>query len=219
MITIYLIENNVNKKKYVGQTNQSLKKRFSRHCWNCSSGKMVISQAIQKYKKENFSIKAIDFASSLEEGNEKEVYWVNFYNCISPNGYNLKAGGRKFSTFSNETKEKISKSNLGKKVSEETKKKLSDSHKGYKVKESTKSKLSKINKGKKPHKNTNLGASLKNSKKYLFLSPEGFETEIFNMRQFCINNGLHLSAIHRVINKEASHHKGWKFIKYLEKNL
>lgn len=172
MITIYLIENTINEKKYVGQTNQPLEKRFSRHCWNCSSKKMVISQAIQKYKKENFSIKAIDFASSLEEGNEKEVYWANFYNCISPNGYNLKAGGRKFSTFSNEAKEKISKSNLGKKVSEATKKKLSDSHKGYKVKESTKDKLSKINKGKKPHKNTNLGASLKILKNIYFYLPK-----------------------------------------------
>jgi hypothetical protein len=48
-----------------------------------------------------------------------------------------------------ETKEKISKSNLGKKMSEETRKKLSLSHIGHKVSQETKEKISRYNKGKK----------------------------------------------------------------------
>lgn len=217
MIKIYLITNLINNKKYVGQTIQSIKKRWQRHCWKSTLVKndYPIRNAINKYGKENFSIKQIDEALSLEEANEKEVYWGNYYNVISPNGYSLKLGGRRHTHFSEETKLKISKSNKGKKASPETIQRLSDSHKGIKPTEETKLKISNHFKGKKSHENTNTAASQKNCKKYLFMSPEGIEIEIVNMKIFCHNNKLTHGLMIDLIKGRRKEYKGWQFIKDL----
>ena len=92
MALIYKITNRVNNKVYIGQTTQPLYKRWWRHCHN--GKKSVIGSAIAKYGKENFTIEVIDTGTSLEELNEKEIYWINHYNSISPNGYNIAGGGR-----------------------------------------------------------------------------------------------------------------------------
>ncbi len=221
MFIIYLIINRINNKKYIGQTILTVSERWNRHCWSCTikSKKMIISTAIEKYGRNNFYIFEIDYATTLEESNRKEVFWGLFYNTLSPSGYNLKLGGRKYSVISEETKRKISIAHQGRKASSETLKKLSKSHMGHKVTEETKIKLSNINKGKKSHTNANIACSVKTSKKYLFISPQGQRIEILNMRRFAKENNLHLSAIHRVINGEQDNHKGWKFVKYLEKDM
>lgn len=219
MIKIYLITNDFNDKKYVGQTIKELSVRFTRHCWSSEYKKnMPIGLAIKKHGREHFKIELIEEVADLETANQQEVFWVNHYDCFSPNGYNLKAGGRKYLHMSQETKDKLSKSNKGKKRSEETKKRLSDSHKGYSPSDETKKKLSEFYKGKTPHKNTALGASLKNSKKTLWISPDDDEVEITNMRKFSQENNLNLSCIHKVIRGESPNHKGWRFVKYLDKD-
>lgn len=212
MITLYLISNNKNEKKYVGQTIQTLEQRFRRHCWSSTlkSNNTAISGAILKYGKENFEIKQIDTAISLEEANRKEVYWAEFYNCFSPNGYNLKAGGRIYVKLSEETKLKIKLGNLGKKASPETIKKLSESHKGFKVSEETKKKLSSINKGKKPHKNTIQAIKEKSCKKYILISPSNEEILVINMKEFCIKNKLYPSNMCLVVKGKIESYKGWR---------
>ncbi len=87
---IYKIKNNINGKVYIGQTNSSLSHRISQHL---HSKKSLVSKAIIKYGIENFDISVIDEADSREELNKKEIYWIKYYNCISPNGYNLDEGG------------------------------------------------------------------------------------------------------------------------------
>lgn len=219
MITIYLIQNSINDKKYVGQTIKSLGIRFARHCWASEYKKnMPISSAIKKYGKEKFFIAQIDSASTLEEANAKEVFWANYYKCFSPYGYNLKAGGRKTCHMSEETKRKIAKANTGKKASEETKRKLSESHKGHVPSVETRQKLSDHFKGKPTHPNTKLGASLKNAKKYLFLNPQGEEVEINNMKRFCLEQHPELipSGMCEAIKGRFSHHRGWVFIKLIK---
>ena len=117
---IYKATNKINGKVYVGQTVKTLESRWKRHCgkWGCGA----ISKAIKKYGSENFTVEKIDCAESKNGLNEKEKYWVDFYGCISPKGYNLKSGGDQV-TFSEETKKKISDSHKGKKASLETKEK------------------------------------------------------------------------------------------------
>ncbi len=212
MIKIYLITNLINNKKYVGQTIKSIELRWKRHCWSCTlkANRLAISGAIKKYNKENFKIEQIDYANSLEEANKKEVYWANFYNCFCPNGYNLKAGGRKYIYVSEETKIKIGNSNRGKKISEETRKRLSDSHKGIKLTEEAKQKLSILNKGKKPHKNTQLGASQKVCKKYLLISPENIIVEVVNMKKFCKEKNIHPASMSAVVQGHKESCKGWR---------
>lgn len=217
--TIYLIINNVNNKKYVGQTIVSLDKRWSRHCWTCTlkAKRQAITEAISKYGKSKFNIFEIDYAESLEESNKKEVFWGIFYNTLSPNGYNLKLGGRKYSEMSQETKMKISKANKGKKASSKTRKRLSISHRGYKHKIETREKLSRINKGRAPHVNAINACREKNSKRYLLLSPQGEEIEVTNMRLFCKNNKLSNTRMSNLVTGLAKNYKGWSFLKRLEK--
>jgi group I intron endonuclease len=208
---IYKITNNINSKIYIGQTIDSLDKRWKRHNWKCTTNRnaMAITSAIKKYGKENFTIEEIDKAENLTELNEKEVYYIKLYNSISPNGYNLTSGGDN-KRLSEETKIKISKSNKGRKISEETRKKLSESHKGIRMKDSTKKKLSIANKGKKPSLNTIKGSIEHNQKTYTMMSPNGEIITFTNMKLFCKENNLSNSKLCLVASGKIKSHKGWK---------
>jgi len=82
---IYKTTNELNKKMYVGQDTHNNQNYFG-------SGILIV-RAIKKYGKENFKREIIDFAESIGELNEKERYWIKFYNCKFPDGYNLTDGG------------------------------------------------------------------------------------------------------------------------------
>jgi group I intron endonuclease len=122
---IYKITNKINNKVYIGQTTQSLKKRFQVHCGIATRnyGISYINRSICKHGKENFIIDEIDSAANIEELNEKEKYWISFYNSTNPEfGYNLMSGGNN-SKHSEETKKLISEKK--KNPSIETRKKMS----------------------------------------------------------------------------------------------
>ena len=57
---IYLINNNINGKQYIGQTISTIKHRWGQHT-SCRNGhhNMQVVAAINKYRKENFSINEI----------------------------------------------------------------------------------------------------------------------------------------------------------------
>lgn len=137
---IYRIHNSITGKDYIGQTIRSLEERTAEHIRKTNS---VISKAIRKYGIENFVIEEIDSASTIEELNEKEIYWISKYNSIVPNGYNQCIGGGNTCGFHHreESKKKmsISKSKIytgknnpfyGKKHSDESKQKMSSQRKG-----------------------------------------------------------------------------------------
>lgn len=89
---IYKITNKINGKCYIGQTIMSTpKKRWTAHC--CRTSKSIISQAIQKYGKENFTFEVIAEASSLEELNEMEKFNIAANRSLAPEGYNIASGG------------------------------------------------------------------------------------------------------------------------------
>jgi len=206
---IYLLKNKLNGKCYVGQTIKTLEERIYRHKYKSDNKKMPISSAIKKYKFENFESTVLKECFSQEELDTSEIYFVNSLNTWAPNGYNLRAGkGR--GALSEETKRKIGLGNKGKKASDETKKKLSEAHKGFKVSEITKKKLSIINKGKKPHINTNIGASLKNSKHYILINPQGELINVFNMKKFCKENNLQNSNMSSLVRGKIKSYKGYR---------
>lgn len=120
---VYKITHKLSGKCYIGQTRTSLKERWIRHC-NPSSECIAISRALQKYGKTAFIIEIIAQYNTLEDLNNAEEYYINFYNCLSPNGYNLQTGG--FShCHTEETKRKISKTLSGRPRPEEVKRKIS----------------------------------------------------------------------------------------------
>ena len=120
---IYKITNIQNNKVYIGQTIRPVKDRFHRHINDAINNILDthFARAIRKYGKENFSIEIIDEATDQNELNQKEQYWIRYYNSIE-NGYNEtdainKCGGNTYKSKTNEEmnviKEKIRASKLG----------------------------------------------------------------------------------------------------------
>ena len=107
---IYKITNKITGKCYIGQTIQSLQRRWYKHCHDnrCPA----LRDAIKKYGQDNFTIEVIDTATTIDELNEKEIYWISFYNSLVPNGYNLQTGGKN-SRCAESTKKKLSELNRG----------------------------------------------------------------------------------------------------------
>ena len=110
---IYKITNKINGKIYIGQSIHP-EKRFVTHCHKNKKHKSLISDAIQKYGKENFILEIIGW---FKDYNEKEKYYIQYYRSLAPYGYNIAEGGENppigrgennsFAKISNETSKKI----------------------------------------------------------------------------------------------------------------
>ena len=120
---IYKITNIQNNKVYIGQTIRPIEDRFHRHINDAMNNILDthFARAIRKYGKENFTITIIDKATFQDELNQKEQYWIKYYNSIE-NGYNetdaiSKCGGNTYQSKTPEEmsviKEKIRVSKLG----------------------------------------------------------------------------------------------------------
>ena len=89
MITIYKITNRLNRKIYVGQTKQSIEKRFLQH----SKTNSPLGNAMRSCGLENFTIEVIEECETQDQANRQERFWINALNCKMPNGYNRSNGG------------------------------------------------------------------------------------------------------------------------------
>jgi hypothetical protein len=89
---IYRVTNMINGKQYIGQTSRTLEKRWIEHC-SASSGCVALHNAILKYGRENFKVEQIDIALDQVELDYKEIKYIELYNTLAPNGYNLTKGG------------------------------------------------------------------------------------------------------------------------------
>jgi len=130
MYFIYVIENLVNGKMYVGQT-INLESRRRAH-FSPSSKCPYICNAVKKYGKENFDFVLLEALPTIEISNEREKYWIEFLGTLSPRGYNLRYGGDAGGRPSQETIEKVRKGNLGRIHSEEEKERRAASLRGRK---------------------------------------------------------------------------------------
>lgn len=106
---IYKVTNKINGKIYIGQTSESLKRRWYRHCKLSYSNCRFLVRAINKYGKENFIVEEICKCSSIEEMNEREIFYIKELNSLVPSGYNLMTGGNNCFA-SDESKKKNSES-------------------------------------------------------------------------------------------------------------
>lgn len=86
---IYIIKNDINDKVYIGQSLDA-EQRFKSHCRG-NYDNSIIDAAIQKYGKSHFYYEIIE--SQITNYNERERYWIFYYNSIMPNGYNILEGG------------------------------------------------------------------------------------------------------------------------------
>ena len=150
--TIYVHVNKTNGKMYIGQTCQdNLNDR-----WNNGLGYKGCTRfynAIQKYGWDCFEHIVIFTNLSSDMANIIEEELIQKYETTDDRyGYNIKFGGNNMKHLE-ETKEKISLSHIGKKLSKETKRKIKENHAdfsgenhpryGKKLSKKTKKKISK----------------------------------------------------------------------------
>lgn len=119
---VYVHQNKINGKRYVGITNNTSKRWYGKgkHYNGCP----YFYSAIQKYGWDNFAHEVIVRGLTLAEASEMEQYYIAKYKtCDKEYGYNLTRGGQNAPTMlgkhhSEETKRKIGEGNRGKKHSE-----------------------------------------------------------------------------------------------------
>lgn len=122
---IYKIINKVNGKIYVGQTTETIERRFKRHMgYQKDKHDTKFYRAVRKYGVENFYIELIEEVNSKEELDIREEFWIKELNSID-DGYNTALG-------------KIGGDTLSKNPNlESIKKKISNGKKGGKNPQST----------------------------------------------------------------------------------
>lgn len=92
MAFIYRITNKINDKSYIGKTIQTLIERFDDHKYQSKYKDTYFYRAIKKYGIEQFHIETI-CECSINDIDEKEKYYIDRYNTLAPNGYNITVGG------------------------------------------------------------------------------------------------------------------------------
>lgn len=101
---IYVTTNHINGKKYIGQRKYDKQGKWKEYL---GSG-IILSRAIKKYGKENFSKQIIEECKTKEELNLKEKYWINHFDAVnSDNFYNIADGGDGGNTLSGYTEKQL----------------------------------------------------------------------------------------------------------------
>lgn len=148
---IYCHINKVNGKIYIGQTvhQNNLTRRWGINGIGYKQSKYFY-HAIQKYGWDNFKHIVILTDLTREEANIIEVLLIDKYNTTNPDfGYNLQSGG--VNGVPNDiAREKMSKSQKNRKVSEETREKIRNFQKSYWT-DNKRKEMSESHKGKKHH--------------------------------------------------------------------
>lgn len=93
---IYKHTNKINKKVYVGQTSKEATERWRKDgSGYLSNPNTRFAKAILKYGWDGFNHDVIEQnIKSQEEANNREIYWISFYNSYDFDyGYNMTIGG------------------------------------------------------------------------------------------------------------------------------
>lgn len=91
---IYKISNDINNKVYIGKTLTSISERWKKHLSDMDkrkNEKRPLYAAMRKYGTSHFYIEEVEQCSN-DIINERECYWIDFYDSYG-NGYNATKGG------------------------------------------------------------------------------------------------------------------------------
>ena len=103
---IYLIQNTVNDKVYVGQTTQKVGKRFTDHTHNSrlQNYNSRLYSAMRKHGTDKFFVIEVSSADTLEQLNALEMLWIWALRALDKaHGYNLLLGGGAHGPHAEET--------------------------------------------------------------------------------------------------------------------
>ncbi len=118
---IYKITNISNGKIYIGQSVSHIlnhkryrpyghEGRFRCHISEAFSSKKnqshYLNNAIRKYGVNDFVVELIEYCE-IADSDDREIYYIQQFNSLYPNGYNLKNGGNHF-THTDESKKRVS---------------------------------------------------------------------------------------------------------------
>jgi len=109
--------------KYIGATYRKVEQRFGQHISdalnNRGNGCTSLKNAMREFGEKSFDVETL-LVCNEEQVDLYEDKFINLYNTLHPNGYNLKTGGRSGCKLLEETKNQIAESNRGKFVGVET---------------------------------------------------------------------------------------------------
>ena len=91
---IYVVDNDINNKKYVGKTEDSVEARWAEHCRDYKkerNEKRPFYSAMRKHGVENFHPRLVE-ECDISILAEREKYWIQYYDSFE-NGYNATLGG------------------------------------------------------------------------------------------------------------------------------
>lgn len=127
---------------YVGQAVNILKRWKQYFRLDCKE-QLALYNSFIKHGVHNHIFQIIEDCA-FEDLDNKERFWQEFYNVLSPKGLNcrLTQTGTKKQVFSEEVREKIRKASTGRKHTEEAKEKIRQKAIGRKASEETKEKMS-----------------------------------------------------------------------------
>ena len=83
---VYKITNITNGMVYVGQTTKTLSQRWTEHVYD-SVGKR------RKYGRESFTTETLNVCMDKISLDAVEKFYINTFNTVRPNGYNISLGG------------------------------------------------------------------------------------------------------------------------------
>ena len=95
-MVVYKITNQTNGKIYIGQTRQSIEKRFLQH----SKANSPLGNDMRDCGLENFTIEVVEECETQEQTNQREQVLIRELNCKIPNGYNQTNGGERGNYYS-----------------------------------------------------------------------------------------------------------------------
>lgn len=92
---IYKITNLINNKIYIGLTTKNCNIRWREHIDESKRNlHKELYKAIRDFGEENFILEVVEEIENEECLWEREEYWIQYYDCIFPNGYNMNRGGQ-----------------------------------------------------------------------------------------------------------------------------
>lgn len=146
---VYKHTNIYNDKVYIGITIREPRKRWGSKGCNYKGNPIFYKDIFEYGWDEGFTHEVLFENLTKEEAEKKEIELIELYNSTDINrGYNRNHGGHSIGKMSDETKNKISKSNTGKRrtleqrklmsdiafnMTDEHKRKISEAHKGLDV--------------------------------------------------------------------------------------
>lgn len=217
---IYMIQNKVNGKIYIGQA-RDIEKRWGTHKAELR-GNYHINKHLQRSwnrdGEDNFEFTVICKCDE-NQLNTMEIDYISKLRTYDPAyGYNKTYGGEG-GRHTKETRKKMSESSKGKHLSEETKKKLSELNKGKIMSEETRKKLSESKKGKN-HPSYGKHFSEEHRKKMsestkipiVQLTLEEELVKIYESQSEAERNGFGQPGISRCCRGKSKTHKGYKWM-------